>query len=273
MDEDTKSAKGRVIYTEEIMNSEPHPDKNRRLTIISRISFFGGIVTFALSLMSLLALHINLDILPEDAIGPHPWIGYIGEWSLISGIYGSPVVILVSIISLVASIFKKPRVINITVTFIGLVMANVAMSTVLPKLDHIRAAPIRQYIYNMKGLKYMLQKYAAEYNGQLPAASNWCDLLIKCSSYSLSTLRHDGCKNDEGLSDYAFNASLSDMKLAETPKDVVLLFETKLAKNPAGGVELINAENHSLKGCFVLFGDMHIEFVRAEDFNDLRWKP
>ncbi len=86
-------------------------------------------------------------------------------------------------------------------------------------------------------------------------------------------MRKGWVKNDEGLSEFAFNATLSDMKRTELPKDVVLLFETKLAKNPAGGPELMSTNNHPIIGCFVLFADMHIAFVRAEDFNNLRWKP
>jgi len=127
--------------------------------------------------------------------------------------------------------------------------------------------------FNLRDLGYSLKKYGEEYSGQLPHKINWCDELIAFDSNSSDEMRKGRVKNDEGLSEFAFNSNLSELKLAELPKDVVLLFETPLAKNPAGGPELMSTDNHSAKGRFVLFGDTHVEFVRAEDFNNLRWKP
>jgi hypothetical protein len=125
----------------------------------------------------------------------------------------------------------------------------------------------------MKNLGITIKDYASKKNGHLPSESNWCDTLIEVYPYSYNMMRNESVENDKAISDYAFNANLSELKLAELPEDIVFLFETKPAKNPAGGAELIHAENHLFKGCFVLFGDMHIEFVRAGDINDLRWEP
>ena len=82
----------------------------------------------------------------------------------------------------------------------------------------------------------------------------------------------------EGYNRYAFNQNLRDICLSEIPGDVVLFFETEIpsgrepAKNPVGGCESI-AKHHYDRGAVVMFADLRIEFVKAEDFNNLRWQP
>jgi hypothetical protein len=136
----------------------------------------------------------------------------------------------------------------------------------------MRIAPIRIFSSNLRQLRFTLEKYAKKNKGNLPSATDWCESLIKCDSIKYA-FRNNGTKNDDGLSEYAYNTNISGLKLAELPKSTVLLFETSLAKNPAGGPELMSNNNHPIKGCFVLFADMHVAFIRAEDFNNLRWKP
>jgi len=181
--------------------------------------------------------------------------------------------LIVSIMELIVGLLRKYRLVNIAASCLGLLIAFAAVHTALASFNRMREAQIRISCYNLLDLGYRLEKYAVDRDELLPPATNWCDALIKFNSYSSREMRKGRVKNDEGLSEFAFNSNLSELKLAEVPKDMVLIFETQLAKNPAGGKELINPENHPLKGCFVLFGDMHVEFVRAEDFNNLRWKP
>ena len=252
------------------MNTESHSEKKKRLTLISRIALVCGLGALVISIIGSLALYLNWDIIPDEAKGPHPWIGFLGEWVSFGAFYGSGAGMLLSLISIFRGILRKPRAINITVSLIGLLTAYIGISIVMVTLNRVRAASVRIYIYNLHGLDYALKEHAKEHDGQLPSAAIWCDAVGKIYP---SGLKNDMDPNDEGLSNYAFNINLSELKLAELPKDVVLLFETPLAKNPVGGPELIKADGHPRKGCFVLFGDMHVEFVRAEDFNDLRWKP
>jgi len=55
------------------------------------------------------------------------------------------------------------------------------------------------------------------------------------------------------------------------PAKTVLLFESNPGWNQSGGPELSTTPNHGGKGCNVLFCDGHVEFVRAEDINNLQW--
>jgi hypothetical protein len=255
------------------MNSETPSDKKRRLTLEANVALVFGIISLTLSILASLAFYINWDIPPGEVKGPHPWIASIGQYLDIGGFYGCLASFLVSFIALVTGFFNKHRLLNVAAACLGLIIAYFAGITFMTTIARKRHAAREISCFNLNALGYKLKNYGIEYSGQLPHKTNWCDELITFDSNTSDELRKGWVKNDEGLSEFAFNANLSNMKRAELPKDVVLLFETKLAKNPAGGAELITSENHPLKGCFVLFGDMHIAFVRAEDFNSLRWKP
>jgi hypothetical protein len=254
------------------MNSETPPEKNRRLTLLSRISLYLGIAAITASALSIICIYINWDVIPMEADGPHPWIGALAWVLLMITFFAGLPIILLCLISVVVSIFKKPRVINFFVSIFSLFLVLVSMGICAPTIDRAKGAPVRIYCFNLNRLSYSIKEYAKKNQGNLPSATYWCESLIKFKPYTYG-FRNEYGKNYDGLSDYAFNANISGLKLAELPKNTVLLFETKLAKNPAGGTELINSENHPLKGCFVLFTDMHVAFVRAEDFNNLRWKP
>ena len=77
---------------------------------------------------------------------------------------------------------------------------------------------------------------------------------------------------DDGRSHYAMNnnAELVDVN---APADMVLLFESTPGWNQSGGRELLTTDNHCGEGCSILFADGHVQFVRTQDINDLRWTP
>jgi hypothetical protein len=255
------------------MNSETPSDKKRRLTLEAKVALVFGIISLTLSILASLAFYINWDIPPGEVKGPHLWIASIGQYLDIGGFYGCLASFLVSFIALVTGFFNKPRLLNVAAGCLSLIIAYAAGMTFLTTLARKRQAAREISCFNLNALGYTLKKYGEEHYGRVPHTINWCDELITFDSNSSDEMRKGWVKNDEGLSEFALNANLSKLKLAEVPKDMVFIFETKLARNPAGGAELINPENHPLKGCFVLFADMHIEFVRAEDFNNLRWEP
>lgn len=42
--------------------------------------------------------------------------------------------------------------------------------------------------------------------------------------------------------------------------------------NQVGGPEILTTENHKGQGCFILFNDSHIEFVKPERLGELKWE-
>jgi hypothetical protein len=259
------------------MNQEPHPEKKQYLTIISRIPLIWGIGSLAFSILALLALYVNWNIFPEDAIGPHPFFGSMGKWLFAGGFYGGVSGILLAIVVLImlaiATLIIKSHSINIGVGFECFLLNCAALVITDFIVTCNIAAPSKVDAHNLRELGSLFQEYAEGHNSQLPSSLHWCDKLIEKSKFYSNFLSNPQTETNEPLSKYAFNTNLSEFKLTELPKNTVLFFETPLAKNPAGGPELMSVNNHPIKGCFVLFADMHVAFVRVEDFNNLRWKP
>jgi hypothetical protein len=70
-------------------------------------------------------------------------------------------------------------------------------------------------------------------------------------------------------SDYAMNPNCR----ADSPKDMVFLFESKPGWNQHGGPELFTFDNHDPKGGLVLLNDGTAKFIRTEEeLKQLRWK-
>ncbi|MDI9432852.1 MAG: hypothetical protein QM570_14145 [Planctomycetota bacterium] len=60
---------------------------------------------------------------------------------------------------------------------------------------------------------------------------------------------------------------------ANSPPDMVLLFETKAGWNQHGGPELFTFDNHDPKGGCVLLNDGTVKFIRTEEeLHALRWR-
>jgi hypothetical protein len=74
---------------------------------------------------------------------------------------------------------------------------------------------------------------------------------------------------DTWISDYAMNPNCQ----GDSPKDMVLLFESKPGWNQHGGPELFTFDNHDPKGGLVLLNDGTLKFIRTEEeLKQLRWK-
>jgi hypothetical protein len=69
------------------------------------------------------------------------------------------------------------------------------------------------------------------------------------------------------------HASMEGRRLADVLGGVVLLFGTQPAQNPAGDRPLLTADGYGGIGAVVLFADLHLEFVKADNFGGLQWEP
>lgn len=165
---------------------------------------------------------------------------------------------------------------------------------------------------NVEGLGKALVTYCNDYKDNLPTEGRWCDLLVERADVDIRQFLCRGSDSIMGESDYAMNKYIINMSMSEIPKDVVVLFETdygrtpkrwwqkhfsiensfysisesngipkvmrsdkldKLRWNQIGGPEILTCEHHRGKGCLVLFGDNHVEFIRKQEIPKLQWKP
>jgi hypothetical protein len=107
-----------------------------------------------------------------------------------------------------------------------------------------------------------------------PSSTNWCDSLAKlCVTIDMTDKEINApfiCPSAQvGKSHYAMNPNCKP----DSPKDMVLLFETKAGWNQNGGPELFTFDNHDPKGGSVLLNDGTVKFIRTEEeLNQLRWK-
>ncbi len=122
---------------------------------------------------------------------------------------------------------------------------------------------------NMVALSKAMLIYSNDY-GENPTPEIWCDLLIEHVEVAPEMFRCKGAP--EGTSNYAVNQHLEEFG-GDAPADTVLLFETYPGWNQVGGPEILTTENHQGEGCNIVFLDGHVEFVKTQALNDLRWKP
>lgn len=119
---------------------------------------------------------------------------------------------------------------------------------------------------NLLNLKFILINYGFRKDfGQYSFYSQWCDII----SDPQSLPAHFQCPaNKESKCSYAMNPNCNP----NSPKDVVLLFETKGGWNQFGGPELLTTENHEGKGCNILFKNGTVRFIKSEQLAKLKWK-
>ena len=82
------------------------------------------------------------------------------------------------------------------------------------------------------------------------------------------------CRSDnQGPCSYAINKNIENLTFDNAPPDMVLLFEATPGWNQVGGPELLTTEHHYGEGCNILYVDGHVEFVRPQDLDKLKWTP
>lgn len=144
------------------------------------------------------------------------------------------------------------------------------MGILMPALARTRQIAFRMVCgTNMSCIGKAMLIYSNDYDS-IPTPSKWCDLLIEHAEVSPLTFRCKGAP--EGPCNYAMNKNI-EKYVANSPADMVLLFETHPGWNQVGGPEILTTDNHQGDGCNILFVDSHAEFVRAKDLAYLKWKP
>jgi hypothetical protein len=74
---------------------------------------------------------------------------------------------------------------------------------------------------------------------------------------------------------FALNSNVLNKKPSQLSDNVVVTFESTIpyGKGNIGGPNDVSTWWHYGKGSLMVFGDGRVEFVKTEDFNDLRWEP
>ena len=133
-------------------------------------------------------------------------------------------------------------------------------------------------MHNLSDLWNRLQLCATkdELNEEYVLPHEWCDAIMH--TYRNAGLSDEDANikpfkcpsgGDARHSSYAMNSRCQP----DSPRDTVLLFETKAGWNQHGGRELFTFDNHDPKGGLVLLNDGTVKFIRTEEeLKQLRWK-
>ncbi|MFB0552918.1 MAG: hypothetical protein ACETWQ_06330 [Phycisphaerae bacterium] len=87
------------------------------------------------------------------------------------------------------------------------------------------------------------------------------------TNFGKNPIGRDGALGDREW--YKSLNSLSDRSDLKKHKHSEKVY--KLRWNQVGGPELLTMENHKGEGCNVVFGDWHVEYMRAERIGELKW--
>jgi prepilin-type processing-associated H-X9-DG protein len=151
----------------------------------------------------------------------------------------------------------------------GFIIIVALLSILTPVFFHVRATVHKMICgTNMSLLCMTMLLYAQDYNDKFPTPSKWCDLIIEHTDVKTKMFRCPGAP--EGQCNYAMNKNIEKLG-TKSPPDMVMLFETKPGWNQFGGPEILSTENHYSEGCNVAFMDTHVDFVKTEDLNKLKW--
>jgi hypothetical protein len=251
------------------------PSNKPKVRLLIKISLALSIIILILMLAEAVTFYIYIESGGLNA----KW-GDIST-ALFPSCYLIPFICLFAVICIISTL-NKPRDANFTIAVVSLVIALIAGFS--PNFTSY-PEPLRYWAHNQMDLKTLkwiseeLPNYARNHEGKLPSTVDWYKSLIDSAEVSTDPNAPKSYLRPERQTRYALNNGVADMPLSEIAPNTVLIFETKYIfethhdKDLVGGPENITATYHYGKGCVVMFGDLHIEFIRAEDFNDLRWNP
>ena len=218
---------------------------------------------------------------------------------------------LISAIASLIRIRLKPEIFRGTRTsIISLVVFSLFLTTIIVSLRNPGLDLSDRVVCgnNLKGLGTSILIYAYDHDGMLPDGNkNWCDTLIMEIDGDPKAFMCEDSGAVYGESSYALNKNVLGKKIGSMGSSVVMLFETSLGRgdtertgdvkdrksfgkfpkkgkffsgdekvyldrwNQVGGPEDLTVDNHDGKGCNVLFGDGHVDWIKAEDIGKLRW--
>lgn len=188
---------------------------------------------------------------------------------ILAGILAAPILGAAAIVSIVRS---KGKLIGLPLAIVPTILAVLICAYLVFASFWIKSRAQRiTCSSNIFVLGKAIFTYTNDYDGKLPTAHAWCDLLVDCVGKRKELFKCPLSK--QGPCTYALNRNVVGLNMSDIPKEVVLLFEATPGWNQVGGPEILTTEYHGGEGCYVLFADGTVKFVKKEDFDTLRWEP
>jgi len=225
-------------------------------------------------------------------------LGALGFYMGITALAG----LVLGILALFQITYSKGKVGGLKLAILGTTVSGgviLLYGSILMTLPYRRDLRARKVCRdNLTRLKKAMLVYSSQYDGRYPTPNRWCDLLVEDANvvgltFHCRAVREENYRftinrtvehsspwfhtveytDPNGIRHYVkrSNYSMNPNCEPDSPKDVVLLFESKGGWNQYGGAELLTTENHKGKGCNILFNDGHMEFVKPKNISKLNW--
>jgi hypothetical protein len=184
--------------------------------------------------------------------------------------------LVLGVAALVRVLVSRGRLAGLRTAVISILVAALGLLVLAPLM--YRAVALlheANCIQNLKQVGLSVQVYAQEHGSLPPPAETWCDRLMPVVRYRALLLCPEAPKLRSG---YAFNSALSRLPMAELqktpdPHRTVLLYESDLGWNGAGGPEtLVKKPRHRGQDVFA-FADGSARALRRDQEAALIWKP
>jgi len=248
--------------------------------------YMGSVWSEARLCIKILVVSVAIFVLLQIAEVVSLYISvYSGGLETISGIiflwcfWGSiilffPLLILIPICAIIALI-NLDELANISLTIIAVIIAIASFSGRSYLRFNIKLKPgpdtTRCVSYNMcrvDRLKQLAIKLNQSKNDKdLVFIQHWPDKFLKLNSTDTMLFLKNG--------HFVLNSNLLDKKISQLSDNVVVIFESNIPYKKAniGGPNDISTWWHYGLGSLIVFGDGRIEFVKKENFKNLRWQP
>jgi hypothetical protein len=228
------------------------------------------ICPFALSsviCLSTAPIFLSIAMILDDGFNEYKISSFLFDYCLPASLYTAPILALMSFYHILCR--RKPWAgIWFSTAVVGLLTCEILVPTMIKQYKRRHPSPGLVCRSQMNGLYKAMKIYANDFDGKLPTASKWCDLLQFYCDVNTKWLQCPGDK--QGPCSYAMNEFVTS---TDDTDEVVLLFESKAGWNLAGGVELFGTDNHDGRGGFVLFTNGATRFTKTEELSRLTWHP
>ncbi len=180
-----------------------------------------------------------------------------------------------ALICLIVSVINIKKPANIILSIFGIILVYaIHWLCVDPNVSGFFGQPdkdiMRYYVHNIETIKKL--KVFRQQIQSLSTDEKYT--FTKQSIKDLSeTTPHEDKKYVFYYPEFDFNKNLLGLKPGEIHTDVVLLFQSDNDKSSFSDSNSISSEWHYDRGSLIVFGDGRIEYMKKEDFKNLRWKP
>jgi hypothetical protein len=127
-------------------------------------------------------------------------------------------------------------------------------------------------VNNLKQLSIAIKIYSRDNNDKFPSAANWCDAI----NTTVGSPRVFQCPDNLSLRcAYAYNKKVSGMEEGKVDPQTVVLFESNLGWNGAGGPNDVAMRHRRQSNQLVIvgFADGSVQQIPASRLSTLRWEP